>query len=397
MNQKSMNHQSPFRLSCDADKFPDSATYVNGTTTATDRVGLQKMLKAAGFNESFARISNITDRFGVAYDKSDGHSDLSLEYGLMMCQIAKDAGVPIKIELTFADYYMDVSFQQAPNFKYYPEIYALQKGKQWQEMTIEEMEPVIEAYASLVAKIILDTGVQVSCWDLGNEANLGFAGINVGLKTVVSPKLEKLNDVKTFMKPNYGASFLKKHCWNYAGKLMAAAQRGIRKVQPDAKFSAHLATLTASSYSVVTFFNTLKENGCQLDYAGLSIFPSVPTFHFDPMKFYKKLILDISDKCGLPVFVAEYAYPAREMRSGAYKSWNKMIKGYPHTGEGQAQMLFDFVQWCKDHGVVGIHCYGGSHSGPDYWGPMGFFEYNKDKKQATARPVLDGRLNNQKD
>lgn len=89
---------------------------------------------------------------------------------------------------------MDMETQQAPRFEEYPEIYALQNGKDWSELSLEEICTVLEAYGAFVAESILRTGCTVQNWNLGNEANFGFAGISLGLKTAVNPKLEQVPD-----------------------------------------------------------------------------------------------------------------------------------------------------------------------------------------------------------
>lgn len=74
--------------------------------------------------------------------------------------------------------YMDMDKQQAPRFEEYPEIYALQNGKKWEELSLDEICTVLEAYGAFVAEAILSTGCTVNNWNLGNEANFGFAGIS---------------------------------------------------------------------------------------------------------------------------------------------------------------------------------------------------------------------------
>ena len=90
--------------------------------------------------------------------------------------------------------YMDMEKQQAPRFNEYPEIYNLQNGKDGTELSLEEINIVLKSYGKFLAKEILKTGWTVNNWILGNGANFGFAGVNLGLKTAVNKILKKLLD-----------------------------------------------------------------------------------------------------------------------------------------------------------------------------------------------------------
>ena len=41
------------------------------------------------------------------------------------------------------------------------------------------MLPILRSYGALVAREILNTGVKVRIWDLGNEVEYGFAGVAI--------------------------------------------------------------------------------------------------------------------------------------------------------------------------------------------------------------------------
>jgi len=84
------------------------------------------------------------------------------------------------------------------------------------------------------------------------------------------------------------------------------------------------------------------------------------------------------------VFVAEFGYPAEKMTSGFI--WNDAVKGYPLTGEGQANFIRDLAAWGARTGVLsGIRPWAPDLAGTP-WGPMSFFDFKG--KTATARPAL---------
>lgn len=359
--------------------FSEGMTYSDGENILADNIALEQYLVDQGITEMFARVNTLTAHFGVPIEGTyDG-----LEACLNACEIAKACGIPINIELTCAKYYMDMSYQEAPDFRYYPEVFALQNGKTWQELDLDTMCRVLEEYGKAVAQTILDTGAAVSCWNLGNEANFGFAGVSVGLKNGFN-KLDKANSILMYMIPTYGAMYLKNHCWNYDGILMASLEKGILAVDPNARFSTHIATAVADYSSTETYYKTLIDNGVKLDYLGLSIYPSAPSQHLNFVNFYKKLITRLNKKFDIPVYIAEYAYPAADMTSGGYKSWNVKASGCEHTEEDQYNMARFIVSWGAKHGVAGIRFWAPDAYGTADWGPMGFFDY--DEKTGTAVP-----------
>lgn len=366
----------------------DGYTYTAGELSASDREELEKLFMKAGATEMYARIA--TKRQVTESDLVDGEEDSNanfhtLEQGLELARMAAELNIPLNPEIMCAYTYMDMDRQQAPDFKEYPEIYALQNGKSWQELSLDEMVVVLEAYGKFVAEEILKTGVKVENWNIGNEANFGFAGVNVGLKTAVNPKLERISGSVKNILPILGTSWLKDNLWKYNGVQMGAVAKGIKAAYEElgmdsgnVKFSTHIATVITTVNNAVTYFNTLKENGFPLDTAGISFYPSAPGIYINKINMYKKIVTAINTKCKLPVFIAEFSYPSGPV-SGPYAGWSKTVSGYPHTPQGQADMYQDVVEWGKSHGVIGIRYWA-----PDYreWGSMSMFDYKESGAQA---------------
>lgn len=229
-----------------------------------------------------------------------------------------------------------------------------------------------------MAAEILKTGCTVENWNIGNEANFGFAGVGIGLKTAVNPELEKIGSWQKNIFPYLGNSWLKKNLWNYNAVQMSAVAKGITKAyvemgidSSNIKFSTHIASVVSSPKNATTYFNTLKENGFPISVAGISYYPSAPSTYLNSTMLYKKIVTAINKECDLPVFIAEFSYPSGEV-TGAYSGWDKMVKGYEFTQDGQAAMYQDTITWGKSHGVVGIRYWA-----PDFkdWGSMSLFEY----------------------
>lgn len=365
--------------------FRDGFTYQYKDRTITSTKELQELYIEKGSTEMFIRIS--TRRYLPEIKKEEAYTPL--EETLSICKLAADLNVPINPEVMCAFDYMDMDRQEAPCFEEYPEIYALQNGKAYEELNLEEMCVVLKAYGHYLAKGILETGCTVNNWNLGNEANYGFAGINLGLKTAVNPKLESKGGFIRYMLPVFNCRWLENNLWKYNAKQFAAVRQGILDAydelgldKSNVKFSTHIATVVMTPKACARYFNCLKANGYDLDTAGISYYPSAPSMYLNSMIMFKKTVTEINKKCGLNVFIAEFAYPSGEM-SGPYAGWNKEVKGYPHSEEGQKAIYNDVVEWGNTHGVSGIRYWAADYK---YWGTMPMFNF--DEKKASPKSIL---------
>ena len=380
---------SPFSLN----QFEDGYTFTVGDKTATTPEELQCIYRDLGSTEMYVRIA--TKRHKTAEDITDGEPDENanvhtFDQGIRLCQIAAALDIPINPEIMCAYTYMDMDKQQAPRFDEYPEIYALQNGKEWSQLTLEEICTVLEAYGEFVADSILATGCTVNNWNLGNEANFGFAGISMGLETAVNPKLKKAKKMKRYLAPTFSHGWLKRNVWQYDAEAYAAVKRGILNAYnklginaSNVKFSTHIATVVFPPKCSATFFNYMKEKGYAMETAGISYYPSAPSMSANKKKLLKKTVTKINEKCNLNVFIGEFSYPSGKM-DGPFASWNKKVKGYKHNQQGQADIYSDVVSWGKTHGLAGIRYWA-----PDYegWYAMSMFEFVN--KKGTAKNILE--------
>ncbi|MBO4580796.1 MAG: glycosyl hydrolase 53 family protein [Bacteroidales bacterium] len=379
---------SPFSLN----QFANGYTFAVGDRTAATPEELQQIYRDLGSTEMYVRIA--TKRHVTEKDVTDGKPDENanvhtFDQGIRLCRIAADLDIPINPEIMCAYTYMDMDKQQAPRFEEYPEIYALQNGKEWSELTLDEICTVLEAYGAFIGEAVLNTGCTVNNWNLGNEANFGFAGISMGLETAVNPKLKKAGNLKKYTAPVFARGWLKRNVWQYDAKAYAAVKRGIlsayEKLGMDAsgvKFSTHIATVVFPPKCSVDFFNYMKQNGYVMETAGISYYPSAPSMSVNKKKLLKKTISKINEKCGLPVFVGEFSYPSGKM-DGPFAGWNKKVRGYQHSQQGQADIYADVISWGKTHGMAGIRYWA-----PDYkgWYAMSMFEFSG--KKGTAKIIL---------
>ena len=355
---------------------------------------LEQLYINKGANEMYVRIA--TKKSVTPEDITDGKIDTNanihtFDQAMVLCQIAKKLNIPINPEVMVAYTYMDMEKQQAPRFQEYPEIYKLQNGKDWTELSLDEINTVLKAYGKFLAKEILNIGCTVKNWNLGNEVNFGFAGVSFGLKTAVNKKLENLPDFLRYILPVFYPGWLENNIWKYNAKMFASIKEGILEAYKDlgkdftkVRFSTHIATVVMTPGTCARYFNCMKQNGYEVDTAGISFYPSAPSMYIDSMILFKKTVKEINNKCKIPVFIGEFSYPSGKM-SGAFAGWNKEVNGYPHTEEGQASIYKDVINWGKNHGVIGIRYWA-----PDYedWGSMGLFKFNT-KHGKPKKALLD--------
>lgn len=379
---------SPFSLN----QFEQGYSFVIGDSVATTPEQLQSIYRSLGSTEMYVRIA--TKRHKTAENTTDGEPDENanvhtFDQGLRLCRIAASLNIPINPEIMCAYTYMDMDRVQPPRFEEYPEIYALQNGKKWSELSLDEVCAVLEAYGEFVADSILATGCTVNNWNLGNEANFGFAGIGMGVETAIDAKLGKASAMKRYMASMFSTWWLKKHVWNYNVKEFAAVKAGILKAYAKAgidaskvKFSTHIATVVFTPRTSASYFQFMKKNGYAMETAGISYYPSAPAMAFNKKKLLTKTITKINKKCGTPVFIGEFSYPSGKME-GPFAGWNKKLKGYEKDQQGQANIYRDVMNWGKTHGMAGIRYWA-----PDYegWYSMSMFEFSN--KKGTAKTIL---------
>lgn len=379
---------SPFSLN----QFEQGYSFVIGDSVATTPEQLQSIYRSLGSTEMYVRIA--TKRHKTAENTTDGEPDENanvhtFDQGLRLCRIAASLNIPINPEIMCAYTYMDMDRVQPPRFEEYPEIYALQNGKDWSELSLDEVCAVLEAYGEFVADSILATGCTVNNWNLGNEANFGFAGIGMGVKTAIDDKLGKASAMKRYMASMFSTWWLKKHVWNYNVEEFKAVKAGILKAYAKAgidaskvKFSTHIATVVFTPRTSASYFQFMKKNGYAMETAGISYYPSAPAMAFNKKKLLTKTITKINKKCGTPVFIGEFSYPSGKME-GPFAGWNKKLKGYEKDQQGQANIYKDVLTWGKTHGMAGIRYWA-----PDYegWYAMSMFEFSN--KKGTAKTIL---------
>ena len=411
-NQKSKANSDAFRVALSLspftlNQFDAGYTFKIGNRTATTPAELQSIYRDLGSTEMYVRLATKRHKTynddGTLDNTTDGEPDENanvhtFDQVMQSCRIAAALNIPINPEVMCAYIYMDMDKTQAPRFyeSDYPELYAkpefanIMRDKEWKDLSLAEICTVLEIYGEFVADSILATGATVNDWNLGNEANFGFAGVGMGTPNSFDKKLAKASAMKRYMSSLFSLGWLKKHVWKYNVQQYAAIQRGILKAYKKAgkdasnvKFSTHIATVTSTPRATAAFFTYMINNGYDLQTAGISYYPSAPAMSFNKKKMFTKTVTRINKKCGVPVFIGEFSYPSQNM-VGPFAGWNKQLKGYKKDQQGQADIYRDVIAWGKEHGLIGIRYWAPDYEGE--WYPMSMFEF--ENKVGTAKEIL---------
>lgn len=359
----------------------DGLRFTDGKNTATTLEELQALFVAYGSTEVFCRIAT-TRRKAVQVDAC------SLDEAIAYAEMAVRLGLQLNPEFGLFSSYGDVLRQPSPDFGEYPE---LDVPGPWETLTIDQMCEVVGRYGAFAAERILATGAEVNVWDIGNEVDLGIAGIAPLPLDAAGHKVPKrlssalaANSVRDIvsMAPGARIAWLSKHVWPDEAAVLAAFAEGVRTVVPDAVFSTHLSGMAATDAGfALAFWEAMNEAGYLPDELGLSFYPSSPN---SALALFQETVLALREAFDRPVFVAEYSYPAEPM-SGQhlFADWNREEPGYPLDEGGQDLMLADLTRWGATHGLSGIRPWA-----PDFatglWAPMALFRPDGDTLHART-------------
>jgi arabinogalactan endo-1,4-beta-galactosidase len=326
--------------------FEAGVAFDDGERRATSARELQEMFVAHGANELAVRIGTSRHR-PEHYD-----DDTSLDAAVERARMAVDLGLPLNPLLFLSRHYGDVTGQPHPVFDGYDE---LRLSRPWPEMSVDEMSQVLRRFAEIVATAILDTGVRVSFWNLGNEVDLGICGIaprpfEMGQWDEVdgvadwyrAPDAidEAIGDMSTNelldLPDEARSDWLASHVWPHEARLLEAAASGIRAVDPEARFSTHVGQPTRGFARA--FFEAMKRGGYAVDQIGISMYPSMKP---DANEAINGAFADIAwaqQEWAITGIFQEFGYPAGRSPD-TFADEGSEVDGCPLTEEGQATLV----------------------------------------------------------
>ncbi len=363
--------------------------YSDGEREARDLAGLQRLYVAHGATEVYARVA--TTRHTAAPGGSG-----TLGQALARARMAAELDLDFNPEFGLWETYGDIGGQPGAAFDQFSELGPVPP---WETLTADQMEAVLRDYGAIVAGEVLATGARVVSWNIGNEVDFGVAGVaprppehrasayrppdridpEIGRMTVLGIGAMPVPDQ---------VEWLREHVWRHQAKLLRGFAGGLRSVDPEARVSTHLAGVMGTEF-VLAFWTCMRDEGYLPDTIGTSYYPSN---NINSLSFVEiiEMMAAIQESFSRPVMIAEFGYPAGEMPAGSkFGGWNQLIPGYPHSTEGQAQLLHDLTAWLLQHGGAGIRPWAPELVHP-HWAPMALFEPETDEGvPRVARPSLD--------
>lgn len=155
---------------------------------------------------------------------------------------AQHAGLNPYLVLFLSDNWADLVKQPVPGI--------------WKDLEFGAKLKAIEEYAARVSRHFADQGVRTSLYEIGNEIDFGICG-----------------EFEEEWPKRVSLDYMRQKRWPQMAAVIAAAQRGVRKVNPDAKFMLHLAQWENAEYGIA-FWQFMREHGTAVDTLGLTYYPT---------------------------------------------------------------------------------------------------------------------------
>lgn len=237
----------------------------------------------------------------------------------------------------------------------------------WKNLDAEALLKEVEAYTERVARRFADAGIQVDAYEIGNEIDFGICGVF----EEEWPKRVSLDYLRTAI-------------WPKMAGILSAAQRGVRKVAPEARFVLHLTQWENAEFCV-GFWKLMIAQGVAVDFAGLSYFPTAAAaIGHRSLAYLQGQIAAIHEALERPVVICETGYPVEAWFGGQFADWNKSIPGYPQDESGQQRWLADLVKMARDsEPLAAVYYWSPEWAGSDIWSAFALFD-----PKGNARPAL---------
>lgn len=218
----------------------------------------------------------------------------------------------------------------------------------WKGYTLEQTAEAIKQYAYESTLVILKNGIRVEYYQLNCESDLGILDFSLG-RNIPFPNGNLWREL----------TYMKEKVWLPNSVLYKAAIEGIKKADPNAKFTIQAVSLGATQNNLFLkdFFKSLLDFGVPFNYFGLTYpyhvgdsgadkFIDATTPYFEQAEYIEtiKFLYGL----GKPIIFSEFGYPNSEAgmgNGGAFKG--KFDVGFPFTPKGQSDWLRKFIDHCN--------------------------------------------------
>jgi arabinogalactan endo-1,4-beta-galactosidase len=237
----------------------------------------------------------------------------------------------------------------------------------WKDLSADQKLATIEASSERVVRHLAKNGIKVNTFEIGNEIDFGICG-----------------EFEEEWPRRVSLEFMRTKVWPRMVPILKAAQRGVLKAQPEAKFVIDLAQWTNVEYCIA-FWQAMAAAGVKIDYPGLSYFPSSAK---EPEQrrfgYLRTQCAKIVDTLHMPVLVCETGYPAAASFGGQFSNWNSPADGYPLNENGQAMWLADLVALVRsDRNFGGVIYFSPEWYNEAIWDAFALFN-----AEGVARPGI---------
>ena len=243
---------------------------------------------------------------------------------------AADAGFPLQVVLFFGDSSMHAGRQDRP--------------VEWVGLTEEDVAVRIEAVARDTALYFQSLGLDIGTFEIGNETDFGFCGIELVKTVPVPPGTDPVNN----------PAWMRANIWTKVAPLFKAGIRGLHSVYPSARIALHVAGFGYSVDDIAAraFFDSMIALAVPFDIAALS-YPYMHAGQAVPQPYFRQpsfvAAIDYLRSLGKAVQIVEFDHPAEP--AGQI---HPAPPGYPFTEIGQRDLIVDLVNSLRGR-VEAVH------------------------------------------
>lgn len=303
------NLPEDFILGMDASCVPSleasGVTYYDYDGTEKD---VYQILAENGVNYIRIRIWNDPfDGNGNGY----GGGNCDIENAIAVGKRATAYGMKLLVNFHYSDFWADPAKQMVP--------------KAWKGMTIDQKTEALYQYTKECLEKLVAAGVDVGMVQIGNETNGAMCG-----------------EVSTSL----GG-------WKKITQLMSAGSLAVREVCPNALVAVHFANPEKVT-NYVSYSKNLEYYQVDYDVFASSYYP----FWHGTLENLSSVLSEVAETYGKKVMVAEtsYAYTAEDtdFYGNTVGEGGGIVKSYPFTLQGQANLVRDVIDTVVNHTTNGI-------------------------------------------
>ena len=209
---------------------------------------------------------------------------------------------------------------------------------EWAGKSVAETAALMEQYAYEIAQYFKQQGLNVEIYDIGNEIDIGMIDFLPGRRITVPPGVNIVGDY----------TWLRNNVWNIEATLLKAGIAGIRRANPSAKVSIHIALEVGTGPEFAPqFFRAMRDFGVDYDYAALShpyAYYPWKLNQYSTVCWFKRVARTVSQiaALGAPVMIVEASYPTDPVGTVA-----EPMRDFPFTPVGQADWVREQLRFAS--------------------------------------------------